>query len=101
MFHWTDHRIQAHVLICLLAYYVEAVITRALRNKKAGFTVGEWFRSLNEVYAVPVTARGVRAWVRNELSATAFKGYQFLNLKPPERVLKMEKVSVVAEKITS
>jgi transposase len=95
MFHWTDRRIEAHVLICLLAYYVEAVITRTLREKKAVFTAGELFRALNQVYAVPIQVRGTCAWVRNELKGVAAEGYQQLNLGPPARVLKIEREGVV------
>lgn len=98
MFHWTDKRIHAHVLICLMAYYIEAIITRILRQKKADFTAEELFRELNEVYAVPVEVRGTVAWVRNEIRDIALRGYQFLSLKPPERVLKIEKVGVVTQK---
>ena len=75
MFHWTDQRFQAHVLICLLAYFIEAVITRTLRREKADFTAGEMFWALNEVYAIPVQVRGARAWVRNELREVAVEGY--------------------------
>lgn len=95
MFHWTDRRIEAHVLICLLAYYVEAVITRTLREKKAVFTAGELFRALNQVYAVPIQVRGTCAWVRNELKGVAAEGYKQLNLGPPARVLKIEREGVV------
>ncbi|MBI5568550.1 MAG: IS1634 family transposase [Desulfomonile tiedjei] len=95
MFHWTDRRIEAHVLICLLAYYLEAVITRTLRQKKAGFTAGEMFRALNQVYAVPIQVRGTCAWVRNELKGVAAEGYRQLNLGPPARVLKIERAGVV------
>jgi hypothetical protein len=94
MFHWTDRRIQSHVLICLLAYYVESVITRDLRQEKAEFTAGEWFRALNKIYAVPVVARGVRAWVRNEIEGVAKRGYEFLHLKIPDRVLKLEQIEL-------
>lgn len=93
MFHWTDQRIQAHVLICLLAYFVEAVITRTLRQERAGFTAGEMFRALNEVYAIPVQVKGARAWVRNELRGAAAEGYQVLGIRPPDRVLRIEKVA--------
>lgn len=96
MFHWTDQRIQAHVLICLLAYFIEAVITRTLRQEKAGFTAGEMFRALNEVYAIPVQVRGARAWVRNELRGAAAEGYQALGIRPPERVLRIEKAAQAA-----
>jgi hypothetical protein len=95
MFHWVDPRIQSHVLICLLAYYIESVMTRELRKEKANFTVGEWFRALNEVYAIPITVRGVRAWVRNEIEGIAARGYQLLHLKPPDRLLRIENLASV------
>jgi hypothetical protein len=99
VFHWTDRRIEAHILICLLAYYIEAVITRKFRQKKARFTAGEWFRALNEVYAVPVQAGATRAWIRNELKGKVLEGYQLLNLKPPNRVLKIEQRGVVTQNL--
>ena len=103
VFHWVDPRIQSHVLLCLLAYYVEAVLIRDLRKAKASFTVGQWFRQLNEVYAIPVDVRGTRAWVRNEIKAIAAEGYEHMRLKLPDRVLKIEKnrpeESVVAQNL--
>jgi hypothetical protein len=92
MFHWVDHRIQSHVLICLLAYFLESVITRDLRKEKADFTVGEWFRALNGVHAIPIDVRGTRAWMRNEIKGVALQGYSALHLKPPDRILKIEKI---------
>ncbi len=107
MFHWVDPRIQSHVIICLIAYYIEAIITRELRKAQADFTVGELFRALNQVHAIPVDVRGTRAWVRNEMKGTATAGYEILGLKLPDRVLKIEKMqnneesaeSVVAQKM--
>jgi transposase len=92
MFHWVDPRIQSHVLLCLLAYYVEATLIRDLRKAKALFSVGQWFRALNEVYAIPVDVRGTRAWVRNEIKGIAAEGYEHMRLKLPDRVLKIEKI---------
>jgi transposase len=92
MFHWVDPRIQSHVLLCLLAYYVEATLIRDLRKAKAPFSVGQWFRALNEVYAIPVDVRGTRAWVRNEIKGIAAEGYEHMRLKLPDRVLKIEKI---------
>lgn len=93
MFHWIDSRIQSHVLLCLLTYYVEAILIRDFRKARAPFTVGEWFRALNEVYAIPVDVRGTRAWVRNEIKGIAAKGYEIVRMKLPDRVLKIEKIS--------
>jgi transposase len=100
MFHWVDRRIQSHVLLCLLAYYVEAVITRDLRKAKATFTTGEFFRALNHVYAIPVDVRGSRAWVRSEMRGIPQDGCTLLHLKIPERVLKIEKVATDESVVT-
>lgn len=92
MHHRVDPRIQSHVLMCLMAYYVEAILIKEFRKAKAGFTVGQWFRALNEIYAIPVDVRGTRAWVRNEIREIAAEGYELVRLKLPERVLKIEKI---------
>lgn len=92
MFHWVDRRIQSHVLLCLLAYYVEAIITKEFRQARTQLTVGRWFRALNEVWAIPIDVRGTRAWVRNEITGDAAEGYALMRLKMPERVLRIEKI---------
>jgi transposase len=93
MFHRVDPRIESHVLLCVMAYYVESVMIRDFRKAKSDFTVEEWFRSLNQVHAIPVDVRGTRAWVRNEMTGTAAEGYELMRLKIPERVLKIEKIT--------
>ena len=97
MFHWVDPRIQSHVILCLIAYYIEAIITRELRKVQAKFTVGDFFRALNQVHAIPVDVRGTRAWVRNEMKGTAATGYEILGLRLPDRVLKIEKMKNIEE----
>jgi transposase len=93
MFHRVDPRIESHVLLCVMAYYVESVMIRDFRKAKSDFTVEEWFRSLNQVHAIPVDVRGTRAWVRNEMTGRAAEGYELMRLKMPERVLKIEKIT--------
>jgi len=34
IFHWTDERIKGHIIMCYLAYFCEAQITKVFRNKK-------------------------------------------------------------------
>jgi hypothetical protein len=97
MFHWVDPRIQSHVLLCLMAYYVEAVMIREFRKTETDLTVGRWFRALNEVHAIPVDVRGTRAWVRNEIRGEAAEGYEIMGLRPPDRLLKIEKTNLNEE----
>lgn len=94
MFHWVDSRIQSHVLLCLMAYYMEAVMIREFRKAETDLTMGRWFRELNEVYAVPVDVRGTRAWVRNDIREAAAEGYEIMGLRPPDRLLKIEKRNI-------
>jgi len=91
MFHWVDQRIQSHTLLCLLSYYVESVMIREFRKADTNLTVGRWFRALNEIYAVPVDIQGSRAWVRNEIQGDAMEGYRIMGIRPPDRILKIEK----------
>jgi hypothetical protein len=90
IFHWKDHRIRAHVLACLLSYYIEAHIIKAFREDKEEGTAGEFFRALNEVYAIPFQVRSKQVWIRTEITGIAARGYQRLKLKIPERILKLE-----------
>jgi hypothetical protein len=46
---------------------------------------------------VPVDVRGARAWVRTEIKGVALKGYQLMKIRPPDRVLKIEKMQNNAE----
>lgn len=92
MHHRVDPRIESHVLLCLMAYYVESILIRDFRKAKSDFTVEKWFRALNQIHAIPVDVRGSRAWVRNEMTGIAAQGYELMHLKIPERVLKIEKI---------
>jgi transposase len=100
MFHRVDPRIESHVLLCLMAYYVESILIRDFRKAKSTFSVEEWFRALNQIHAIPVDVRGTRAWVRNEITGVAAEGYELMHLKIPERVLKIEKISTDESVVT-
>lgn len=105
VFHWTDGRIVGHLMICFLAYFCEAQLTKALRQK--GFqleskaidegtikprplTVVEAMQELCEVRAIPVTIRGKKVWVRTDIAGNATKLFQSIGLKIPPKVLNLE-----------
>ena len=52
--------------------------------------MGEWFRSLSRVHAIPIDVRGTRAWMRNEIKGVALCGFEAMHIKPPDRNLKIE-----------
>ncbi len=89
MFHWTDKRIEGHMMICFLAYYLEAFVTKHLRQEKLGFTAVQAFDALNEVRAVPIEIRGQTVWVRTAIKGIAAKTYQTLKIRIPSNVLQL------------
>lgn len=108
VFHWSDHRIIGHLTMCFLAYLCEALTTKALREKKLmlesptikkeiikprPLTVVEAMRELQEVRAVPVQFRSTTMWVRTDINGNANKLFAAIGLKPPPKVLKLNKKS--------
>ena len=113
IFHWTDKRIVGHLTLCFIAYYCEALMTKALREKglmleseaiekgtikPRPLTVLEAMRELQEVRAIPVNTRSTTMWVRTDISGNAHKLFSAIGLKPPPTVLHLTKnENVVAQ----
>jgi len=106
MFHWKDERIVGHLVLCFLAYLCEALMTKALRDKglvldspaiddntidPRALTVVEAMRELHEVRAVPVRVSSTTMWVRTDVSGNAQKLFSAIGLKPPPKLLCVEK----------
>lgn len=113
VFHWSDQRIVGHLTLCFLAYYCEALMTKALREKglmlespaideeiikPRPLTVVEAMRELQEVRAIPVKVRSSTIWVRTDISGNAYKLFSAIGLKPPPKVFRLsKKTNVVAQ----
>ncbi len=106
IFHWTDERIIGHLTLCFLAYYCEAIMTIALRDKDLmldspaiedytikprPLTVVEAMRELQEVRAIPVKLGGSTLWVRTDIKGNAYKLFSAIGIRPPPKVLKLQK----------
>jgi transposase len=106
VFHWKDERIVGHLVLCFLAYLCEALMTKALRDKglvldspaidnktidSRALTVVEAMRELHEVRAIPVRVRSTTMWVRTDISGNANKLFSAIGLKPPPKLLCIEK----------
>lgn len=108
VFHWSDERIVGHLTLCFLAYYCESLMTIALREKgimleshaiddgiikERPLTVVEAMRELSEVRAIPVKMKSTTIWVRTDITGNAFKLFSAIGLKPPPKVLKLQKTT--------
>ena len=103
VFHWSDQNIIGHLTMCFLSYLCEALMTKALREKKLmlespaikkeiikprPLTVVEAMRELEEVRAIPVAVKSTTMWVRTDINGNAQKLFAAIGLKPPPKVLR-------------
>jgi transposase len=102
IFHWSDHRIIGHLMVCFLAYLCEAFVTKELRTHKEmmesnstldktidsrPLTVALAFEELNTVLAIPVKIKEQTIWVRTDIPKNAQKLLQVLHMKIPPKIL--------------
>jgi transposase len=104
MFHWTDKRILGHLTLCFMAYYCEAIITKALREKNINLktsatkkkmiatrplTVVEALIELREVRVIPVQVRDQTVWVRTDITGNALAILKAIGSRIPPKVLEI------------
>jgi len=108
VFHWSDKNIVGHLTLCFLAYLCEALMTKALREKKLmlnstaikeeiikprELTVVEAMRELQEVRAIPVKIKSSTIWVRTDINGNAAKLFSAIGLQIPPKLLSWSKKS--------
>ena len=106
IFHWTDHRIVGHLVVCFLAYFCEAHITKQLREKNLTLespaiadrtikprklTVVEALKELTEVRAVPVQIKNQTIWTRTDINGNAVALLRAIGAAIPPKILKITK----------
>jgi len=103
MFHWTDHRIIGHLVMCFLAYLCEAHITKILRDKESlllskaigkriikqrPLTVLQAMKELCQLMAVPVKIKNDTVWIRTDIPQNALSLFRSIGMKIPPKILK-------------
>jgi transposase len=103
VFHWTDRRIIGHLVLCFLAYYCEANLTKALREnflklqsksienkiiKQRPLTVAQAMQQLSDVMAVPVTIKNHTYWIRTDIPPNASALLNAIGMRIPPKLLK-------------
>ncbi len=95
MFHWTDHRIIGHLMLCFLAHFCEAHLTKRLRKsgllqsskavdnkiiKERPLTAKQAMEELNQVMAVPVR-------IRTDIPSNAIKLQKAIGMPIPPKIM--------------
>ena len=107
VYHWTDKRIRGHLVLCFLCYFLEAEMTRLLREKNVmmtnsatqknlisprPLTVKEILSGLSEVRSIPVRLEKRTTWVRTEIQGHILKLLRALGVAIPSKILKIDSV---------
>ena len=102
MFHWTDHRIIGHLMLCFLSHFCEAHLTKLLRKselsqsskaidngiiKKRSLTVKAAMDELNQVMAVPVRVKRETIWLRTDIPPNACKLFKAIGMPIPPKII--------------
>ena len=102
MFHWTDKRIIGHIMLCFLAHFCEAHLTKRLRQanaqietkstsknviKSRPLTVVAAMNQLMQVMAVPVNVKKETIWLRTDIPTNAIKLFKAIGMKIPPKIL--------------
>jgi transposase len=102
MFHWTDKRIIGHIMLCFLAHFCEAHLTKRLRQantfietkssdkniiKTRPLTVVAAMNQLMQVMAVPVNVKKETIWLRTDIPTNAIKLLKAIGMKIPPKIL--------------
>lgn len=105
VYHWTNERIVAHVMICFLSYLCESYATKTLREKniklksksledgnveERPLTVASAINDLKQVMAIPVSLPNRKIWVSTNLTENAKNLFDVLKIRPPTKILKIE-----------
>lgn len=102
MFHWTDKRIIGHIMLCFLAHFCEAHLTKRLRQantqietkstdkniiKARPLTVVAAMNQLMQVMAVPVKVKKETIWLRTDIPTNATKLLKAIGMRIPPKIL--------------
>jgi len=105
VFHWTDHRITGHLVMCFIALLCEAHITRLARHNgqtRAGrasddgviesrpLCAAPVIADLADVRVVPVTIADHTYWVRTDIAGNAAQIFRALGLRIPPNVIRID-----------
>ncbi len=88
--HWKDRRIRGHVMICFLAFLLEAALLRKLSENGEEVGFGELMIDLGELRAVELEVNEKKYLVRTKLEGKAYSAFKAVGLRPPQRVVEVE-----------
>lgn len=95
VYHWTERRIRGHIMVCFLAFVLEVVLMKRLREMGYEGSYREVMGDLERLKAVEIKVDGRDYLVRTELEGKAFEAFRAVGMRVPGRVLEVGEGDVV------
>ncbi|MDW7971740.1 MAG: IS1634 family transposase [Thermodesulfovibrio sp.] len=92
VYHWKERRIQGHIMLCFLSFYVLRVMQRKLTEGGIFIEAEEALKELDRVRVVEIETDRAKVYARTEISGETNKILRALGVKIPQVVLKEKEV---------
>jgi len=87
VYHWTPKRIQGHIMLCFLSFYILRVMQYELKEKGLDIPIERVMESLDEIRAVEIIDRKKRFLVRTAIENDNAQIFRALGIKIPKFIL--------------
>ena len=93
VYHWKERRIRAHVFVCFLSLILKTALKKKLHKLAPDALYCDVMDKVNQIKVVQLTLDDLKATVRTELPDGAYKAFQAVGVRPPDRVIRLEKIA--------
>ena len=87
IFHWTQKRIEGHIMLCFLSFYILRIIQRKLHYAKLDITPQKALEKLSEIRAVEIKTDSKIYVARTEITGVNTKILRALSCKIPSAII--------------
>jgi len=87
IYHWSEQRIRGHIMVCFLAFLLEVVLRKRLKESGCEEPYGNVMIDLERLKAIELKISDKRYVVRTDLEGKAYEVFKAVGLRPPGKVL--------------
>jgi len=87
VYHWTPKRIEGHLLLCFLSFYILRVMQYELKERGLNIPIEKVRESLDEIRAVEIVDRKKRFLARTAIENDNARIFRALGIKIPKLIL--------------
>jgi len=90
IYHWTTRRIRGHIMVCFLAFALEKLLVRRLKESHPELEYPQVRADLDQLKMLKLSVNGRGYLLRTELQGNAYALFRAVGSCPPPRVTELE-----------